>query len=130
MKPCRIYKRTLESGVKHFISLLQIKLLNTAPNMDNFSVVVYTVGLGCHHKDFHVYGHQDVGENYGEEMVPENLHFVGKFSKFKLVDADIFNRLNRCVFKPVVGGFSPYVFIAVTSISGAEIRKICEVEFM
>ena len=52
--------------------------------MDNFSVVVTTVGLGCHHKNFYIYGHQDAGENFTDKR----LHFTGRFSKFELVDSE------------------------------------------
>ena len=107
-----------------------MKLLNTAPNMDNFSVVIHTVGLSCHHEDLFIYGHQDVGENQGGEMNNENLHFVGTFSIFNLVEAETMNGFNKCVFKPVVNGFSPYVFVAMIQIPDNETCKICEVEFV
>ena len=106
-----------------------MKLLNTASNMDNFSVIIHTTGLSCYHKYFHIYGHQDVGNNQGETLDDTKLHFVGTFSKFEPVDTEIVSGYNRCVFKPVVNGFSPYVFVAVKGIPEAETWEICEVEF-
>ena len=113
----------------NFISLYQMKLLNTAPNMDNFSVIIHTVGLNCHHEDLFIYGHQDVEENQGGQINNENLHFIGTFSKFELVKAEIIDGSNRCVFKPVASGFSPYIFVAVIQIPKSGTCKICEVEF-
>ena len=106
-----------------------MKLLNTAPDMDNFSVAIHTTGLSCHHKAFHIYGHQDVGNNQGETLDSTKLHFVGIFSKFETVDTEIVSGLNRRVFKPVVSGLSPYVFVVVKGIPESETWKICEVEF-
>ena len=106
-----------------------MKLLNTAPNMHNFSVIIHTVGLSCHHEDLFIYGHQDVEENQGGQINNENLHFIGTFSKFELVKAEIIDGFNRCVFKPVTSGFSPYVFVSVKQIPENENWKICEVEF-
>ena len=108
---------------------LQIKLLNTASNMDNFSVIVTTVDLGCYHKDFHVYGHQDVEANKGGTFYNKNLHFTGRFSKFELVDSETISGYIRCVFKPVLNVVSPYVFVALKRIPEAETWRICEVEF-
>ena len=113
----------------NFISLYQMKLLNTAPNMDNFSVVIHTVGLSCHHEDLYIYGHQDVAANHGGQINNENLDFIGTFSKFELVKAEIIAGFNRCVFKPVVNGFSPYVFFTMIQVPDTETCKICEVEF-
>ena len=73
---------------KNFISLYQMKLLNTAPNMNNFSVVVHTLGLNCRYEDLFIYGHQDVGKNQGGQINNENLHFIGTFSKFELVKVE------------------------------------------
>ena len=97
--------------------------------MDDFSVIIHTTGLSCHHKYFHIYGHQDVGDNQGETLNRTNLQFVGTFSKFEPVDSETFSGFNRCVFKPVVKGFSPYVFVAVKGISETETWEICKVEF-
>ena len=106
-----------------------MKLLNTAPNMNNFTVIVHTVGLSCHHEDLYIYGHQDVTETEGENVHLENLHFVGTFSKFDLVKEEIINGLDRCVFKPAISVFSPYVFVSVIRISEIGTLKICEIEF-
>ena len=105
-----------------------MKLLNTAANVDNFSLIIHTTGLSCHHKAFHIYGHQDV-ENQGETSDSTNLQFVGAFSKFEPVHSEIASGFNRCVFKPVVNWFSPYVFVAMKGIPETETLKICEVEF-
>ena len=114
-----------------FISFFQMKLLNTTPKTDNFSAIIITTGLGCHHKDLFIYGQQDAEETDGGnvDLHLENLHFVGTFSKFQLVEAEIINGFNRCVFKPVVNGFSPYVFVALKGFPETENWKICEVEF-
>ena len=122
---------SLESGVKCFISFYQMKLLNTAPDMDNFSVVITTVGLSCHHEDLFIYGYQNTRETDGGniDLHQRNLHFVGTFSKFELVEAEVINGFNKCVFKPVVNGFSPYAFVSLKGIPETENWKICEVEF-
>ena len=108
-----------------------MKLLNTAPKIDTFSVVLHTVGLSCHHKDLYIYGHQDTEETDGGKMDlhRENLHFVGTFSKFELVEAEIVNGSNRCFFKPVASGVSPYVFVALKGFPETENWRLCEVEF-
>ena len=106
-----------------------MKLLNTAPNMEHFSVVIHTAGLSCHHKDLYIYRHQDKEETEGRNTQLGNLHFVGTFSKFELVEAEMMNGFNRCVFKPVVSGFSPYVFVSVKRIAENETWRICELEF-
>ena len=97
--------------------------------MDDFSVIIHTIGLSCHHKAFHIYGHQDIKENQGGTLDGTNLQFVGTFSTFDLVDSEIVTGYNRCIFKPIVNGFSPYVFVAVKGIPETETLKICEVEF-
>ena len=123
----------MESKVQLFVpaftSLYQMKLLNTAPNMDNFSAIIHTVDLSCHHKDLYIYGHRDIKENQGGKLCNKNVHFVGTFNIFELVKTEIINGFNRCVFKPVVNGFSPYVFVEVKRIPENETWKIGEVEF-
>ena len=106
-----------------------MKLLNTARDMDNFSVVIHTVDLSCHHKDLYIYGHQDIEETEGRNAQLGNLHFVGTFNKFDLIEAEIINGFNRCVFKAVANGFSPYVFVSVKQIPENETWRICELEF-
>ena len=86
-----------------------MKLLNTARDMNNFSVVIHTLDLSCHHKDLYIYGHS--------------------FNKFDLTEAEIINGFNRCVFKAVANGFSPYVFVSVKQIPENETWRICELEF-
>ena len=97
--------------------------------MDNYSIIVITVGLRCHHKDFHVYGHQDEVENQGGTFDDRHLHFVGTFSKFAEVESEPIDGYNRWAFRPVVSGFSPYVFVKVNRIPETATWRICEVEF-
>ena len=97
--------------------------------MDNFSVIITTTGLSCHHKDLHIYGRQDVAESRGGMVDSNKMQFVGTFSTFQLVDSETFSEYNRCIFKPVVYGFSPYVFVTLKRIPETETLKICEVEF-
>ena len=63
-----------------------MKLLNTAPNMDNLLVITYTAGLGCHHKDFFICGNQDAAENQGVTLNMKYLHFTSRFSSLELAD--------------------------------------------
>ena len=107
-----------------------MKLLNTAPDMNGFSVIVITIGLSCYHKDLYIYGHQDVEETDGGNVHLENLHFVGRFSKFELVEAEMIDSFNRCVFKSVVDGFSPYMFVRVKRIPDIGTWRICEIDFV
>ena len=97
--------------------------------MDSFSVVILTAGLSCYHKNLYIFGHQDIRENQGGKLCNKNVHFVGTFSVFELVEAEMMNSLSRCVFKPVFNGVSPYVFVTVKPIPEPGTWEICEVEF-